>query len=385
MRQPPGFEQGNNKVLRLKKSLYGLKQAAKIWNETFHKVLTENKCVQNETDKCLYVKKDQKDVCYLLIHVDDVLVASNSETMINKLMESVACSFELRNLGGAKHYLGIDIEKRDGKFLISQQNYIDKIITEAGLENAKTSRFPLDNGYHKQEGTVLKGNQEYRKLIGMLLYLTTNTRPDIAASVSILSRRVEKPRDNDLNEVRRVIRYLKGTKDLKLTLNSEENDSKLHAYSDANWAEEREDRKSNSGYFCSANGGAISWCCRKQDVVALSSTEAEYVALSEACKELTWLSELAKGLDMEPNERTLLYTDSQSCISMIHNQKFSNRTKHIATKYHYIRDQVTAGRVQLKYVSTSENIADLMTKPLGPIKTEQLRQQAGLSFYTLQN
>jgi transposase InsO family protein len=381
LKQPPGFQNGEQ-VYRLKKSLYGLKQAARVWNETLHKELEELGYKQNETDKCLYVKKQGGSTCYLLIHVDDILAASDDNKLLQEMEDYIGKCFELKNLGGVKHFLGIDIERLGGKFFISQPLYIDAIVEEAGLEEAKTSKFPVDTGYFKQEGNLIGSNEEYRKLIGMLLYLTTNTRPDIAASVSVLSKRVESPRDNDMNEVKRVIRYLKGTRNLKLKLNDQERNNSMHAYSDANWAEDKLDRKSTTGYYCSINGGTISWCSRKQDVIALSSCESEYVALTETCKELVWLRAIAKGLDVEVPETTTIYTDSQSCIAMINNHKYSNRTKHIDTKYHYIREEVNSGRVKLEYCPTDVNIADLMTKPLGPTKTEALRRRAGLIDYT---
>lgn len=225
----------------------------------------------------------------------------------------------------------------------------------------------------------MESNEEYRKIIGMLLYLSTNSRPDIAASVSILSQRVNSPRKVDLNEAKRVIKYIKGTKDIKLSLSSDVCGEKLYAYSDANWAEDRTDRKSNSGYYCSVNGGAISWCCRKQDVVSLSSAEAEFIALTETCKEIVWIKRLVTEMKLEVPETTTLYTDSQSAISMINNQKFSNRSKHIDTRFHYIRDKVLAKEVLLKYKPTDENIADMMTKPLGRTKIKQLREMAGMT------
>jgi hypothetical protein len=214
----------------------------------------------------------------------------------------------------------------------------------------------------------------------MLLYLSTNSRPDIAASVSILSQKVQNPRNVDLNEAKRVVRYLKETKNLKLCLSSggERLKENLFAYSDANWAEDRTDRKSNSGYYCTLNGGAIAWSCKKQDLIALSSCESEYIALSETSKEIVWMKRIAKDLKINVPESITIYTDSQSCISMIRNQKFSNRTKHIDTKYHFIRNLVNAGEVSLMYVSTDENIADMMTKPLGSIKIAKLRKLAGL-------
>lgn len=380
LRPPPGFEQ-RNKVYKLKKSLYGLKQAANVWNKTLHNVLVKNGCEQDSTDKCLYKKSSGGKVCYLLVHVDDMLVATNDETFREALMKSIGKEFELKDLGQVKHYLGIEVERTNhGEFLMSQTAFIDKIVKEAGLEEAKTMKNPIDLGYFKLNGTPLESNEEYRTLIGMLLYLSTNTRPDIAASVSILSQKVSQPRDVDLTQVKRLIRYIKGTRGRKLRLNVKGKSKILQVYSDANWAEDTSDRKSNTGFICKFNGGIISWCCRKQNVVALSSTEAEYVALTETCKEVVWLQEVSKCFDIDENVfgRVKVFTDNQSCMAIVKNENFSNRTKHIDTRYHYIRSLVAEGRIYLEYVPTEMNVADLLTKPLGPGRIETLRKLAGM-------
>lgn len=379
LKQPPGFEK-NEQVYRLKKSLYGLKQAAHVWNETLNASLVKNGCTQSKEDQCLYTFGCGNDVGYILVHVDDMLVASRQENQIKKLMQKVGEDFELKDLGEVKNYLGIEVTKQDdGSFLIAQSKYIDQIIKGAGLEDGKVSKFPMDTGYHKLEGDELPTNDEYRKLIGMLLYLSTNTRPDISASISILSQRVIKPRDVDLNELKRVVRYLKGTRELKLRLSSIDQSENLFAYSDSDWAENRVDRKSNSGFFCSVYGGATAWSCKKQSVVALSSTEAEYVALTETCREVVWLKRIAKEFNITMPKSATINTDSQSCIALIENHRTGGRTKHMDTKYHYIKDVVRSGEVTLKYHPTETNIADLMTKPLGGTKIEALRGLAGLT------
>lgn len=379
LRQPIGFREGD-KVYRLKKSLYGLKQAARVWNQTLHNVLVQNGCVQSLVDKCLYIRKQDDKILYLSIHVDDLLSVSNCEKYEKDFMNIVSSKFELTNLGNVKHYLGIDIEKdREGNFLISQEKYIDKIIEEANLESGKESKFPLDTGYFRNyDEELLDTNDQYRKLIGMLLYLSTNSRPDVAASVSILSQKIASPSKTDLNEVKRVIRYLKGTKTMKLALSDKERGGGLMAYSDANWAEDRHDRKSNTGYFCTINGGALAWCCRKQDLVTMSSTEAEYVALSETCKEMLWIRRLCRELGVEDCLKLRIFVDNQSCMKITENDKFSNRTKHIDTKYHFIKDLAATGDLKLSYVNTIENIADMLTKPLGGNKIAQHRSAAGL-------
>jgi Reverse transcriptase (RNA-dependent DNA polymerase) len=378
MKQPVGFASGD-KVYRLRKSLYGLKQAARVWNQLLDETLKRNGFKASQNDKCLYIYKRGVTVCYFFVHVDDVLVASNDEEELTRIMKAVGASFELKDMGAVKSFLGIEVQRdADGHFLISQSKYIEEIAESAGLSKAKGSKYPMDVGYYKLEGTALPSNEEYRKLIGMLLYLTTNTRPDIAASVSILSSRVSKPRDVDISEAKRVIRYVKGTKDLKLRLSSNDRKENIYAVSDASWAEDRMDRKSSSGYYYSVNGGAVSWCSRKQNSVAQSSTESEYIALSEKCKEISWLRRVAEDLDVPVPTSVTIYTDSQSCMSSINNQKFSNRTKHIDTRCHAIKDLVLCGAIVLTYRQTDVNVADMMTKPLGPTKIAALRRMASL-------
>lgn len=319
-------------------------------------------------------------MCYLLVHVDDMIVVGNDDNLIENVAAAIGKKFELKHLGDVKHFLGIDVDRDEkGNFLFSQNQYIDKIIDEAGLCDAKPSKFPLDPGYFKlKDENYLSDNNEYRKLIGMLLYLTTHSRPDISASVSILSQKISKPTRTDLLEVKRVIRYLQGTKNLKLKLSDDLCDQQLFSFSDANWAEDRESRKSNSGYLCKVNGGSVSWSCRKQDLVTLSSTEAEYVALSETCKETIWLSRLLKIFNKDDDTSALVLTDSQSCLKLIKNDKFSNRTKHIDTKFHFVKDYVSNGEIKLSYVETQKNVADMFTKPLSSVKLKHLRSLAGM-------
>ena len=382
MKQPPGFQIGS-KVCKLNKGLYGLKQAARAWNKTFHDTLVEYGFLQNDIDKCLYTLRRNNDICYVIIHVDDILIASDNSSLINDIGKFIGNKFELKDLGEVKHFLGIDVQKdKDGNFVISQSQYIEKIVDEAGLKDAKISKYPLMTGYFRHDDCEeLESNEEYRKLIGMLLYLSTNTRPDIAASVAILSQRIAHPTKTDLNEVKRIIRYLKDTKTLKLRLSDLNCLKDLHIFSDASWAEDNIDRKSNSGYYCSLNGGAISWCSRKQDIVSLSSTEAEYIALTECCKELTWIRMVCKQFDIDVPNAVDVLTDSQSSMKLIKNQKFSNRTKHIDTKYHYVRQLADSGDIALKYCQTDVNIADMLTKPLGSTKIKQLRALAGLDYH----
>jgi hypothetical protein len=380
IRPPKGFA-NETKVFKLHKSLYGLKQSARKWNEAMHKCLSELGFAQSKLDNCLYICKTNDDVCYLVIHVDDFLVAAKNHETIKLLTDKISQTFELKRLGKASQFLGININrKQNGLFEINQSNYIKKIASILEVDESRGSLFPMDPGYFKLEGNYLDDNKKFRQIIGMLLYISTNTRPDISASVSILAQRVSKPRDIDLRESIRVVKYLMKTNDHSLILgaHSPNQDTPLKTFTDANWAEERINRKSTGGFICQLYGSTICWSSKKQDVVSISTTESEYYALAEAIRESIWLKNLLQDFDIKIESPVPVLIDSQSCISMVTNEKFSNRTKYIDVRYHFAKDAVRNKIVQLKYVPTFDNVADMLTKPLAGTKIRMFRELAQL-------
>lgn len=387
MKQPPGFEEGEpNLVCKLKKSLYGLKQAAKIWNDAMHNLLTSGGFIQNRADPCLYKKKFAGECSYLLIFVDDIILAAKSNQEIESMKEFIASKFEIQDLGEVKQYLGIEVSKTtDNFYAISQSKYIQSILVDFGLTDAKESSIPMRVDYGSEnngdEG-LLMTNSDYQKLIGWLLFLSVNTRPDISAAISILAQRVSQPRQEDWNELKRVVKYLKCTINSKLVLGQVEHNKRnelLHGYADASYADKSLNRKSISGNVFFVNGGLVSWSSRKQNCVALSSTEAEFVALSEACQEACWLRRLLEDMEQETNGPTVMYEDNQSCLKFIGEQKVSNRTKHIDTREYFVKDYVDRKMVSCVYCPTDRMLADLLTKPLAPARHELLRRMCGLN------
>lgn len=288
--------------------------------------------------------------------------------------------FSLSNMGKLGSYLGMKVERdNNGIYKLNQEAYIDKIIERYNLQDAKPSKIPLDPGYMKtiQNGEEMERNDGYQSLMGALLYVAVNTRPDIAASVSILSQQIKRPSTVDWTEAKRVVRYLKGTKHLYLKLGETE-PSNLIGYADADWAENKRDRKSNSVFLFTYNGGAIAWACRKQSCVTLSTTEAEYVALAEASQETIWIRRLLDDFEEGQPTATIIYEDNQSCLKLITNKWHSNRTKHIDTKYHFVRNLAVKGIINPQYCPTKNMIAHLLPKPLGHIKLKDFREQCKL-------
>lgn len=240
------------------------------------------------------------------------------------------------------------------------------------MHDASISKIPISTSYEKsKEEVLLPSNTLYQQLIGCLLYISINTRPDISAAICILAQKVSLPTTEDWNELKRVLKYLKGTADLKLFLANKHSkiEEDLFGYADANYGEDRVERKSNSGYIFMLHGGTIRWTCKKQTCDSLSSTEAEFVALCEAVKEALWIKYVLIDLKRSIDKPTTIFEDNQSCINMFENQKISNRTKHIDIKYHFVKEVIKNQEdISLKYCSSKEMIADMLTKPL-PIET----------------
>lgn len=377
MHQPEGFydEENKDKVYKLKKAIYGLKQAAKCWNEEIENTLKSYGFIQSEADPCMFIKEKSKKTVYLILYVDDMLITSEDENEVYEVINYLKNFYSITSLGEAKYFLGIEIHrKQDGSYLLSQKGKINQLVKDFKLEEAKPTYTPMETNYYslEKEENLLLSNDNYRQAIGSLLYISSCTRPDITASTHILSRRCNNPRQKDWNAVKRVIRYLNTTKDLKLNISSKEYPN-IVGYSDADWGQDATDRKSTSGNIIFLGNSCISWFSRKQTCVSLSSAEAEYVALSQGTQEVLWILKLCKDLNLEQKFPIKIFEDNQSTIKLVESEKFKSRTKHIDTKYHYIRDLKSKNIIDVNYLSTDKMIADIMTKPLPKTKFELCR------------
>lgn len=387
MRQPEGYSMGGpNTVCLLKRSIYGLKQSARVWNQSIDAVLRQMGFNPSSADPCLYVRRKGNSYTYVLLYVDDMLVVCRTEEEFKAIHQALRQHFNVTALGDVKHFLGIEIERDGNGFQLNQERYILKLAERFGLENAKPSKIPLDPGYLQQKEEEhelrLPNNTQYLSLIDGLLYVAVNTRPDIAVSVSILAQKSSCPTQLDWHEAKRVLRYLKSTSNHKLILGSTADG--LEMYADADWAGNHRDRKSNSGFLIRLGGGVVSWASRKQTCVALSSTEAELVALTEACQELSWLKKLIIDLGVNVSSPVTTFEDNQSCIRLVENGKIEKRSKHIATKYFFVRDLQEQQQIILKYCPTEFMLADILTKPLQHLRLKTLRDKLGVLNYIVE-
>jgi hypothetical protein len=334
----------------------------------------------SDADRCLYVKNVGEKKLFILLYVDDLIIAYNNEEDFETILRKLKENFQLEDLGKVKMFLGIQVFLEEGHFHLCQKNYIEKLIERFGQQDSKKSKIPLDPGYLQQkeeDSKLLPDNAEFQSLIGSLLYVAVNTRPDISVAVSILGRKVQNPSQLDWNEAKRILKYLKGTADMTLRLGNQQ--EKLEIYVDADWAGDSRDRKSNSGFLFKFCGGLINWTSRKQKIVATSSTEAELIALADCCQEILWILKLLDSIGISLQKPLIVNEDNQSCIKMIESGKIDRKSKHIETKLFFVKELQEKSIIKLQYCPTEEMLADMLTKPLQSTKLCRFREAIGLT------
>ena len=379
MKQPEGFiEKGNeSKVCKLNRAVYGLKQSSRAWNHRVDQVLLKLEFKKSVYEPCLYIKRDGNLLTIIALYVDDFLLFSNDSRSTELLKSQLMTEFRIKDLGEVRQFLGMRIKRDENSICLDQEQYIDQLLKKFNMQDCKSVGTPLaDNFDFNSTKDQNVQNPLYQKLIGSLMYLAVLTRPDICFCVSFLSQFNNCHNDYHWQCAKRILRYLKGTKDFSMKF--EKNDLNLTGYVDADWGSNKNDRKSYTGYVFKLAGGSISWRSCKQKSVALSSTEAEYMALSEATKEAIYLRNLLEDLTGKL-DCVSLYNDNQSAKKLAYNPVLHERSKHIDIRYHFIRDAVNDNIVEIKYLSTNEMIADILTKSLQCIKNSRFAQGLGLT------
>ena len=310
----------------MKKSQYGLKQAARCWNSAIDSYLKSDGYKQIGADPCLYIKSVKRqngkiDFVILSLHVDDILLFSNDVGMLNEEKKSLGRRFKIEDLGEVNQVLGM-LVKRDRKsriLTISQPKYLEGVLKRFNMENCKPVSTPMEPGkkFYELSGDEDPVNvQEYQKIIGCLTYATTAIRPDLASAVGILSKYMSRPGKEHWQGVKRILRYVQGTVDYGLIFRAKDNSCSLTGYSDADWAGDLDTRRSTSGYVFQIEGSTVSWRSKKQTCVSKSTTEAEYVALSLAAQETVWLRRLLSDIWID-TENTIYHLRGQSRCNRI--------------------------------------------------------------------
>ena len=389
MQQPDGYVSRKHPhyVYQLLKAIYGLKQSSRAWHKTCDEYLRSLGAKKSTADTSLYMLMADGNITYILVYVDDMLLIGRSKDAIQKLAKLVADRFEIRIEPSVTKFLGIIVERKrqEGIIKIHSAPMIEHVTSVFNMDQCRKVSTPLPPGtvlpgiMDKDEKQERMDRTPYRQLVGSLLHLANTTRPDIAYTTSFLSRFLENPGQEHWNAAKYVLRYLTKTRALGIVYRRDGN-SGLHGYTDSDFATDRISRKSMSGFVFKLAGGAISWRSKKQDTIAQSTLEAEYIAMSYTVREAVWLrrmlSEIKARTKLKP---TVVFGDNQGAMELAYNDVINERTKHIEVKYHFSKEKVQDGTVVFNYIPTQEMTADIMTKNLPAVKHKYLIKKLGMA------
>lgn len=383
MRIPEGMESKENHVCKLNKALYGLKQGARCWFETFEIKLLKVDFKTSPADRCIYFL-DRGDISkniYVILYVDDVVIICKDLKTMMSFKRYLMSEFSMVDLGSIRLFLGIKFERGNEEITMSQCAYIDAVLKKFNMSDCNPISNPLPS---KLNFEALNSDERCdapcQSLIGCLMYIMLSTRPDLSTAVNILSRFASKNNKELWQCLKRVLRYLKGSRALKLTYKrNNDHEHILSGFVDSDWAGDSTDRKSTTGFFFKLFGVCtVSWNTKKQKSVAASSTEAEYMALFEGVREALWLKSLLHSVNLAIQRPIPIYEDNNGCISIANNPSSHKRSKHIDIKYHFSREQVEENTIILHHLSTGDQPADLLTKPLPTPTFLKFRAEFGL-------
>ncbi|GBM44103.1 Retrovirus-related Pol polyprotein from transposon TNT 1-94 [Araneus ventricosus] len=369
MQQPEGFvlKGCEHYVCRLQKSIYGLHQSGRQWNLELSEILFGLGFHQNDLCNGLYTKSN----CILLVYVDDIVVFSKSQSDLEDSILNIKIKLEITELGPVRYLLGVNFERIGDSVYLHQNTYINKLKTRFKNLPRRRSTLPLKVGCILPDRikeneiieTELMRQIPYKTLIGCLSFIANRSRPDIAFAVNTMSQFCNGYTYHHWTIVVDILNYVFNTMYYKINL-SDTHNTRLTMYSDSSWGCKLNDRHSTSGYIMLFGNVPITWKSQKQKCIALSSMEAEFIALTESVKCIIWYSKILKELNLIDFRMPELYCDSQSAIHFSKNNIENNKTKHIDIKYKFVRKLLYDKEFELNYINSKENLADFLTKPL---------------------
>ncbi|CAM8937083.1 unnamed protein product [Rhodiola kirilowii] len=377
--QPPGFvAQGESvKVCRLRKSLYGLKQSPRAWFGKFSQVIEKfgmNKC---KCDHSVFYKHSPSGIILLVVYVDDIVITGSDYSGIASLKTFLHGQFNTKDLGALKYFLGIEVTRCKKGIFLSQRKYFLDLLLETGKSEARPCSAPMIPNLHfTKEGVKFDDPGRYRRLVGKLNYLTV-TRPDIAYSVSVLSQYMASPTIDHWKALEQILCYLKGTPGQGMIYKNHGH-FQIECFSDADWAGDKDDRRSTTGYCVFVGGNLVSWKSKKQHVISRSSAESEYRAMSQSVCEIVWIRQLLSEIGFKITTPAKLWCDNQAALHIASNPVFHERTKHIEVDCHFIREKLADNTISTAYVTTNEQLGDIFTKALNGVRVNYMRNKLGM-------
>ena len=340
--QPKGYKDGTERVYKLSKALYGLRESPRDWYECFDEYVMKLGFRKSNVELCLYIHGKDEDMVYLLIYVDDLLICGKDGKKIQRIKKLLSYRFKMKDLGEINEYLGINVnyDYIDGKMKLSQEKYIESLATKFQIKGSKLYSTPMESSLKIEKAEECEPSIKYRNLIGALLYVSSGTRPQISHSVNYLSRFQNQNCYTETNwkYALRILKYLYLTRELSLQYKRNKNCELIDCYVDADWAEDNVDRKSTSGYVIRVFGNVIDWKSRKQKCVTKASMYAEYVALSEAVSEVKFIKELINIFDLKLSNPVKIYEDNIGTINIANYGNFTKNSKQIEIHYHFVHE-----------------------------------------------
>jgi hypothetical protein len=383
--QPPGYIAigKEQQVLKLSKALYGMRQAPRAWYAKLHDTLDKLGFTRSPLEHAVYRRGSSTSFLLVGVYVDDLIITGTEAAAIQEFKSQMQELFKMSDLGLLSYYLGIEVSQAGGEITLCQRSYAAKILEAAGMTSCNSCSTPMECRLKlvKEDGSKAFDATLYRSVIGSLRYLV-NTRPDIAHAVGMVSRFMEKPSTNHWAAVKQILRYIQGTKDYGCRYRAGHASPVLLGYSDSDHAGDVGDRKSTSGQVYFLGNNLVTWSSQKQKCVATSSCEAEYIAASNATCQGIWLSRLLGEMEGTEPSMFKLLINNKSAIALAKNPVHHDRSKHIDVKYHSIREHIEKGRVEVAYVRTHDQLADILTKALGRVHFIEMRQKLGVSEFS---
>ncbi|GJW14429.1 retrovirus-related pol polyprotein from transposon TNT 1-94 [Tanacetum coccineum] len=370
--QPEGFIDPEflDYVYRLKKALYGFKQAPRAWYDKLSTYLIEHGFTKGIIDPTLFTRRHGEDILLVQVYVDDIIFGSTNPDFSKRFANLMKNNFEMSMMGELKFFLGLQVHQSPRGIFISQSQYAIELLKKHGLDECVSMSTPMAT---ERLDADLQGTPTdqttYRRMIGGLMYLTAS-RPDIAFATFVCASYQARPTVKHLKEVKRIFRYLRQSYNIGLWY-PKDSGFELIAYSDADHAGCKDDCKSTSGGLQFLGGKLVSWSSKKQDCTAMSTAEAEYVSLSACCAQVIWMRTQLLDYGYKYN-RIPMYCDSKSAIAISCNPVQHSKTKHIDIRYHFIKEHVEKGTVEIYFVGTEYQLADLFTKALPKERFEYL-------------
>ncbi|KAJ0809226.1 putative RNA-directed DNA polymerase [Helianthus annuus] len=380
VQQPQGYviQNEEHKVYKLRKALYGLKQAPRAWFSRIESYFIKEGFERSNVEHTLFIKRNMKgNVLFVNVYVDDLIYTGDNMAMMQEFKGSMKREFEMTDLGKMRFFLGIEVLQTTRGIHISQRKYAAEILKRFKMEECNSVFCPIVPGCKLRSDEGKKMDETlFKQIIGSLMYIT-NTRPDIQYVVSLVSRFMSSPTNVHFEAAKKVLRYLQGTLDYGIWY---ERGGKglMEVYTDSDFGGDVEDGKSTSGYVVVWDGGAVAWSSKKQKIVTLSSTEAEYVAATTCACQVLWMRAVLEDFGMKIKGSTTIKCDNMSTIKLSRNTVFHGRCKHIGVRYHFLRDLVKDGTIVLEHCGTRDQVADVMTKPLKKDIFEVMRKKLGM-------